>query len=71
MGTMTNTLILAYTGASIPLFLLLYQQPGLKLINMEVIATELTSALCGSIGLLGAIPLTAVTSVFLLKKRPA
>jgi len=67
MGTMTDTLLLAYTGASLPLFLLLYNQSGLRLLNMEIIATELSSALIGSIGLVLAIPITAITSVFLLK----
>jgi uncharacterized membrane protein len=67
MGTMVNTLILAYTGASIPLFLLLYNETGLRLLNMEIIATELTAAVVGSIGLLLAIPVTAVVSSILLK----
>jgi uncharacterized membrane protein len=67
MGTMTDTLLLAYTGASLPLFLLLYNESGLRLLNMEIIATELSSALIGSIGLVLAIPITAMTSVFLLK----
>ncbi|MDD9898880.1 MAG: YibE/F family protein [Candidatus Melainabacteria bacterium] len=67
MGTMVNTLILAYTGASIPLFLLLYNESGLRLLNMEIIATELCAAVVGSIGLVLAIPVTAVVSVFLLK----
>ncbi len=67
MGTMTNTLILAYTGASIPLFILLAQDSGIRILNIEIIATELSSALIGSIGLLLAIPITALASVFLLK----
>lgn len=67
MGTMTNTLILAYTGTSIPLFLLLINESGLRLLNMEIIATELSSALIGSIGLLLAIPITAMSSVIFLK----
>ena len=67
MGTMTNTLILAYTGSSVPLFLLLYGQINQSLLNMEVIATELTAALVGSIGLVCAIPLTGLFSVILFK----
>jgi uncharacterized membrane protein len=67
MGTMTDTLLLAYTGASLPLCLLLYNESGLRLLNMEIIATELSSALIGSIGLVLAIPITAIASVFLLK----
>lgn len=66
MGTMVNTLVLAYTGASIPLFLLLYNESGLRLLNMEIIATELTAATVGSIGLVLAIPVTAAVSAFLL-----
>lgn len=71
MGTMVNTLILAYTGASIPLFLLLYSESGIRLINMEIIATELTAATVGSIGLLLAIPVTALVSSVLLKAKQA
>ncbi|MDA0772578.1 MAG: YibE/F family protein [Cyanobacteria bacterium] len=71
MGTMVNTLILAYTGASIPLFLLLYSESGIRLINMEIIATELTSATVGSIGLVLAIPVTALVSSVLLKAKQA
>jgi uncharacterized membrane protein len=67
MGTMTNTLILAYTGASIPLFILLSQDSGIRILNIEIIATELSAALIGSIGLLLAIPITALVSVILLK----
>lgn len=67
MATMANTLILAYAGASIPLFLLLLQETGLRLLNMEIIATEIASASIGSIGLLLAIPLTAAISALLLK----
>jgi uncharacterized membrane protein len=67
MGTMTNTLILAYAGASIPLFLLLHSETGLRLLNMEIIATELCAAVIGSTGLLLAIPITAISAVLLLK----
>ncbi|OEH86894.1 hypothetical protein BHU72_01120 [Desulfuribacillus stibiiarsenatis] len=71
MGTMSNTLILAYTGASIPLFLLLmaYEQPFIKLMNMDFLATELVRALSGSIGLIFAIPITAIISGFLLRPK--
>lgn len=67
MGTMTDTLILAYTGASIPLFILLSQDSSIRIFNIEIVATELSSALIGSIGLLLAIPITGLASVFLLK----
>jgi len=67
MGTMTNTLILAYTGASIPLLILLSQDSGLRILNIEIIATEISAALIGSIGLLLAIPITAIVGASMHK----
>lgn len=69
MGTMSNTLILAYTGASLPLLLLFmsYNPSLVKLFNLDFIATELIRALSGSIGLILAIPLTAILAGVLLK----
>ncbi len=69
MGTMANTLILSYTGSAIPLFLLLSREAGLKVLNIEIIATELSAAVIGSIGLLVAIPLTALSAVFLFEGK--
>ncbi|KJF27501.1 YibE/F family protein [Clostridium aceticum] len=70
MGTMTNTLILAYTGSAIPLLLLFtaYQDPLVRIINLDIIATEIIRAFAGSIGLLLCIPLTAVAAGVLTEK---
>lgn len=67
MGTMSNTLILAYTGSSLPLLLLLVanQVPLLKILNIELIAVEVIRALAGSIGLVLCIPITALVSALL------
>ncbi|MDW7651930.1 MAG: YibE/F family protein [Bacillota bacterium] len=64
MGTMANTLILAYVGTTMPLLLLFlgYETPFMSIINMDLIATEVVRALSGSIGLVAAIPLTALAS---------
>jgi uncharacterized membrane protein len=61
MGTMANTLILAYVGTTIPLLLLYmgYSTPFVTIINSDLVATEVVRALTGSIGLVAAIPLTA------------
>jgi uncharacterized membrane protein len=69
MGAVINTLILAYTGASLPLVLLLYvsDTPVLELMNREAIATEILRSSIGSIGLLCAVPLTTLISIFLMK----
>lgn len=68
MGTMTNTLILAYTGTSIPLMLIFiaYDFPIIEILNMDLIATEIIRSIAGSIGLVLAIPFTALTCGFII-----
>ncbi|HZK25049.1 MAG TPA: YibE/F family protein [Oscillospiraceae bacterium] len=74
MGTMANTLILAYVGASVPLLLLFmgYDTPYITIINSDLVATEVVRALAGSIGIIAAVPLTAVSAGLLRKfgKQP-
>ena len=73
MGTMANTLVLAYIGGALPLMLLLFSQPSLSfthVANLDMIATEIVRSLIGSIGLLFAIPITAYATAFLVT-RPA
>ena len=69
MGTMTNTLILAYTGSSIPLLLLFmaYETSIIKILNLDIIATEIVRSLSGSIGLVLTIPITAFVASYLTK----
>lgn len=64
MATMANTLILAYTGGAIQLMLLLmaYETPFAQIINWDMIASEVLRAISGSIGIIIAIPLTAIIS---------
>ncbi len=69
MGTMTNTLILAYAGGALPLLLLISQMPCNKLINLDLVATEIASALSGSIGLILAIPITAFAAAKLMQNK--
>jgi uncharacterized membrane protein len=66
MGTMTNTLVLAYAGGALPLLLLARQMDSTKLINLDLFATEIASALSGSLGLVFTIPLTALVSAYLI-----
>lgn len=72
MGTMSNTLILAYAGSSLPLMLLIVSQQQvsmMKILNLNLIVTEIARALTGSIGLICAIPLTAFITAILLKDK--
>lgn len=61
LGTMLNTLILAYIGSSISLILMIYvfSASPLVLFNTELIVVEFLRALVGSFGMLLTIPLTA------------
>ncbi len=70
MGTMTNTLILAYTGTALPLLLLTSQMPSAKLLNLDLVATEVASALSGSLGLICTIPMTAFAAAKLMQYQP-
>ena len=60
MGTMTNTLILAYIGTCLAEVLLLYANNYnlLELVNREVVVTQIIQSLIGSTGLLFTIPFT-------------
>lgn len=71
MGTMANTLILAYTGSALPLLLLFIAANDnlMRLSNLDVIATEIIRSLAGSIGLVLTIPITALIAVFLIKDK--
>lgn len=62
MGTMANTLILAYAGGSLPFLMLYfaYQLPQAMIVNSELIGAEVVRALAGSIGLIISVPITAV-----------
>lgn len=71
MGTMANTLILAYMGSAIPLLLLFtaYKEPYMRVINLDIISTEIIRAFAGSIGLVLCVPLTAVIAGVLIKNN--
>ncbi|PWU22982.1 hypothetical protein C5B42_04555 [Candidatus Cerribacteria bacterium 'Amazon FNV 2010 28 9'] len=70
ISTLVNTLILAYAGSSLPLFILFSNassQPVWVALNDQMIAEEVVRTLTGSIGLVLSIPLsTLVASVVLL-----
>nr|WP_229248845.1 YibE/F family protein [Desulfosporosinus sp. SRJS8] len=64
IGTMANTLILAYAEGSLYLlFLLAAENISLyQLINSESIASEILRSMAGSIGLVIAVPVTAIVA---------
>ena len=69
IGTMSNTLILVYIGASLPLVLLASNIDLQKFFNLNQVATEILSALVGSTAILACVPITAIISAYLIKNK--
>jgi uncharacterized membrane protein len=63
-----NTLVLAYTGASLPLLLLFALGSGNYgfLLNVEFMAEEVVRTLVGSLGLMAAVPIASFTATALV-----
>lgn len=73
IGTMTNTLILAYVGGALNLILLFMacDMSIIDIINKETIASDLISAISGSMGVIYTIPITAGVYAFFNKNKTA
>ena len=71
MGTMANTLVLAYIGSSLSciMILLTYATSAMDLVNREVIIVELLQAIIGSLAILLTAPCTVVTCGILYLKH--
>ena len=71
MGSMSNTLILAYVGTTLHLIVLfiVYRIRFVEIINLDSIATEIIRAMAGSIGLIITIPVTVVIGTAIYKKK--
>lgn len=69
IGTMTNTLILAFAGSSLNLiiFIMAAQMSYNQLTNLDIMSVELIQSLAGSIGIVLTVPITALASVLLIK----
>ena len=71
MGSMSNTLILAYVGTTLHLIILfiVYKIRFIEIINLDSIATEIIRAMAGSIGLIITIPVTVVIGTAIYKSK--
>ena len=71
MGTMTTTLLLAYSGGYIALLMVFMAQgtPIDNILNYKYVSAEIVDTIVGSFGLVAVAPMTALTSGFLLTKR--
>ncbi len=72
MGTMSNTLILAFAGGSINTLILYYSynMPYLQVMNQYAIAIEILHGLSATLGVIMTVPLvSAITSILLVKYK--
>lgn len=71
IGTMTNTLILAYVGGSLTLILLFMacNMNIVEILNKETIAEQVISAIAGSMGVIYTVPITSFIYSILNKDR--
>ena len=72
MGTMTTTLLLAYSGGYIT-SLMVYMAQGTPIdhiLNYKYVASEILDTVIGSFGLVTVAPFTALMSGILLTKKP-
>jgi uncharacterized membrane protein len=72
ISSMTNTLFLAYAGAAVPLMLLFAVTENAsfsQIVNNELIATEIVRTLCGSLGLILAVPLSTIIAAIAYQRK--
>ena len=71
MAALANTLVYAYVGGSLS-SLLLFKQFGeswLKFINFDTVVDEIIRSLCGTIGLVFTIPITAALAALIVTRK--
>ncbi len=68
IASLVNTLVLAYAGASLPLFLVFnlqqLQQPLWVTLNSEMLAEEIIRTVVGSVALVLAVPITTALAAY-------
>lgn len=71
MGTMTTTLLLAYSGGYIALLMTFMAQgtPIINILNYKYVSAEILQTIVGSFGLVTVAPFTAIVAGVLLTKR--
>lgn len=74
ISSMTNTLFLAYAGVAMPLLILFASGQSafsgwMSIINNENIAEEIVRTITGSIGLILAVPISTILSVWWTKRK--
>lgn len=70
MGTMANTLILAFTGASLSMIIIIYSYnlDYNQLINMDMVSIEIIQGLTGSLAIIFTVPIVSLISAEIIPK---
>ena len=73
MGTMANTLVLAYVGSSLNMMILIYSYgvTFTQLVNTDFVAIELIQAIAGSAGIILTVPCVSLISACILSRKTA
>jgi uncharacterized membrane protein len=75
MGTMANTLILAFVGSAFNLLILfqVYEYPMIQILNSDMIVIEILQGIAGSVGIIATTPLVSAlcAAVFQLTDKRA
>lgn len=72
IASLVNTLVLAYAGSSLPLFILFAMNktsPWWVTLNSEMIAEEIVRTIIGSSALILAVPITSLLAAYYLQKE--
>ncbi len=71
IGTMANTLILAFAGSSLNMLILVqtYDIPFIQLINTDYICIEIIQSIAGAMGILLTVPIVAFISAWLMARE--
>ena len=71
VGTMTTTLLLAYSGGYMALLMVFMAQgvPVANLLNLNYVSAEILHTLVGSFGLVSVAPFTALVGAFIFTRR--
>lgn len=69
MGTMSNTLILAFVGSSLSTLIMIYsyQLPLTQLWSTDLVAREVIQGISGSVGIIMTVPLVALFAAVIMK----
>ena len=74
IASLVNTLVLAYAGASLPIFIMFSlndSQPLMMFLNSEFVAEEVVRTLVGSSALILAVPITTILAALYFDTHPS